>query len=554
MERNLLKREINALNYESIPPTAFRWADAEYREYPSGSFDGILKENSYLRDKDFKTIKQFDGSDLYYPKKGKVDVLGEDGGWLRVKGKAKYKDKTTKIENSYTESGKTVKIEGWIKKSWLKLIKVLKPIDKGIKLELQISFNRLYRTTNGKDKTLLPRKFGPKDFLHKGAIGRPASSVSEGTAVELQSETDGYVEFETPKWFRDWCDLKERIWEAARMCEEMNNAEVVSTSGTTKFVKFPFDIGHLRKAGSLGSKEYLLVEIEDADWNARIQVSEAVSIWHYESLLKEHESAGVATFVAAAAKEILKKANTAGIDESSLVKLLSFLQIIVYYVWRGQNTSLKIGTSGKRHPSKFAFTLMCRTSFSSIYEVILNKDEQELFKKIVADKTILDKFTLTESSKFFIDGHGTSKDKPTVSAWLKSIISPIKGKDLLSYSKASADAGGFNGSQAMGRFDARLPEDKIRFEARNSLTHGISAEKDVPAAVAANFKALGYTTKEMLDALRGAIVKPSKDWVSFAETVFKKAFNDRSDGFSGSDLKYDPKACLGSIPRAMPVE
>jgi hypothetical protein len=511
MERNLLEREIKALNYEAMPLTGVRWtssADSEYKAYPAGKLYGLLKEKSFLRDSDFKTKQKSNGNEVYFSYKQKVDVLGEDGNWLEVEGIATYRDKGVEKKTS-------AKLKGWVKKSWVTVKSV---VARGMKLELQIVNNTLWRT-DGRKKTKLPRKFGPQAFLHKGAKGKPAAGGKEGSAIELQSEEGGFVEFETPKWFRNWCELKERLQEAVEMTEKMNTAEVVSTSGSSKTVKFPFDIKHLKKGFSnrLSEKETLLVEINDSDWKAKIQVSEAIALSHYESLLREHEAASLVTFTLDKAKEILTEANTAGLPDSRLVNLRGFLQVVVNYIQRGQKVSLiKSGEPSKRHPAKFTFFLMSRTSFSSMFSALLSSEEKQLFREMVDKKIILNKFGLTDTTQFFVDGHGASRTKPTIAAWLKSILKPVAGKDLLSYSPASAGAGGFNGSQAMGRFEVQTLTDKVRFEVRGSVTHGNAT---------------------------GEMIKPARDWVSFTETVFKKAFTDRNDGISGTDLKYDPSKC-----------
>jgi hypothetical protein len=79
----------------------------ELTTFPTGKFYGFLKENSFLRNKDLKTIQRFKGKPLFYPNKYQVEVLGEDAGWLLVKGEAHYEETVP------------VKREGWIKKSWV---------------------------------------------------------------------------------------------------------------------------------------------------------------------------------------------------------------------------------------------------------------------------------------------------------------------------------------------------------------------------------------------------------------------------------------------------
>jgi hypothetical protein len=508
-------------------------SDGKFKLYPAGKFYGFLKEKSFLRNADLKTKQTVDGKELFYPDKQMVDILGQKADWLLVKGQAMYKGNG--IDLYYSEHSHVPKLEGWVKKSWVDIrqsVPITKPAEREMKFELQTS--NFIRRTDGENKKWLPRKFGTLDFLHKGIKGKPAQGGKEGTAIELQSETGGFVEFETPKWFRNWCELKERIQEAVDMVNTINvlpgyEEELIDkkrSDGTpmkARIVKFPFDIKHLKKTKTnphgLTDKEYLEVAIVNPNWKTRIQVSEAIELPQYESLLKEHEVPSLVTSTLDSAQNILNIANTATLPASSLVNLLSFLQIIVNYILRGQRISLKIDPS-KRHPAKFAFQLMCRTSFSSIFRFLLSPAEQAMFRQIVDKKLILNKLGLADSSQFFIHGHGTSKTKPTVSMWLKSILRPIKDKDLLSFSRASRDAGGFNGSEAMGRFDVKTITDTVRFEVRGSVTHG--------------------------DA-RGAMIQPSSDWVCFAEKVFRKAFTDRKSK-SSRDLNYDPSRCPPTCP------
>jgi len=114
MERNLLEREINAL----LESTDFlsglsgkTFSDAEIKIYPS-KFAGKITEQSYLRKEDLKTIQIIDRKKPYYRSNQWVDVLGENGDWFLVEGEAAYLDKSKEKIHS-------VKLQGWIKKSWI---------------------------------------------------------------------------------------------------------------------------------------------------------------------------------------------------------------------------------------------------------------------------------------------------------------------------------------------------------------------------------------------------------------------------------------------------
>ena len=62
--------------------------------------------------------------------------------------------------------------------------------------------------------------------------------AKEQTAIELQSEREGVLEFETPKWFRRRTDVIDRIQEAVDITHVID-AQV----GTTKQITDPDDPG-----------------------------------------------------------------------------------------------------------------------------------------------------------------------------------------------------------------------------------------------------------------------------------------------------------------------
>jgi len=114
MERNLLEREIAALNSAANSLANLQLAtsaDAEYETYRTGKFYGFLTEKSFLRNKDLKTKQTFQGKALYYPNKQMVEILGENSDWILVQGGAT--DEKNGIEQN---------LKGWIKKSWVKPI------------------------------------------------------------------------------------------------------------------------------------------------------------------------------------------------------------------------------------------------------------------------------------------------------------------------------------------------------------------------------------------------------------------------------------------------
>jgi phosphatidylserine/phosphatidylglycerophosphate/cardiolipin synthase-like enzyme len=372
-----------------------------------------------------------------------------------------------------------------------------KPIAR-MKFEFQTR-NRIWRN-DGKTSSLLRRKYGPDDFL--------VNQDKEG--VRLESETDGVLEFET-EWFRTWPKLKKAIEKAVEMTEEMNKA------GTSKFEKtrkgFPFHVDHLRrglakekaqgywdprkgkendKQKILGAQEELEVEIihdKGDKWEAAIQSSESFLLEYYESFLRQHEKPHLRDDTIKHTKAILDAANTDGIPASELVKLGSFLQIIVNYTMRGQRVNVK------RKPSKFAFRLMNRTNFASIYRWLLTEKEKKLFQKIVKADAILQEMGLDQQSPVFKNGYGTEGHQPgpTVHKWLSGILN---GVDLL-----SAEQSGKGLSASMGKYPVETSGSEkdrwlVKFEARGT---------------------------EM------GRVREAKDWVKYASELFDLASNRECD-------------------------
>ena len=371
----------------------------------------------------------------------------------------------------------------------------------------------------------------------RGPIMKKAKKMKEGSAIELQAEQGGFIEFETPKWFRRWSDIKDSIQEAYDMTKAMEKAPLITDKATKDAVRdkvealkkvkggkrkksmgelreWPahFRVGHLPiiKAGGR-----LIVEIVDKKWKAFFQASESIALQEYESLLKEHgrsSSVGPTLQKAGEIFDTLKPAVAAerARFERDHANLESFLQIVVYYILRGQVFSGK-------SPAKAAFRLMSRTSFYSIYRSLLSKKERALFRKLVKDGTIPAKLGLSNSDRVFKRGHkgmrAAHKDQPKIGSWLVSIHAgggrhPDKGSkktDLLSRPKG--------GSAAMGRFDVDTRSGKkhsslVKFEVRGTRSHG------------------GRTHER-------------DDWLKFAKAIFESALKKRNKrpGLSKVDAK-----------------
>ena len=237
---------------------------------------------------------------------------------------------------------------------------------------------------------------------------------SEQTAIELQSEHGGFIEFETPKWFRNWSELKMRIEDAVAMTKAIDGArELKDTSpldrkilqsmrkkkkknqgkveNLGKVVEWPaaFSTRHLTKLHKNNRK--LVAEIIDPKWTAKIQVSEGISLSQYRNLQEEHVGKYRADRNYKYAANIFMKAKSkskySALSETLFANLLGFLQLLVTYIIRGQTLEMYSKNSIKATYSKAAFWLMARTNFSSMYKDLLSADEQALFAIIVKDSS-----------------------------------------------------------------------------------------------------------------------------------------------------------------------
>jgi hypothetical protein len=313
------------------------------------------------------------------------------------------------------------------------------------------------------------------------------------------------VEFETPSWLRDWCDVKERIQEAVDMVDAINKSKVIRTVAGVKTVEFPFDVSHLKKTKTfkegLTAGESLEVEILDPTWPAKIQASESFELSQFESYLTEHMPAARVTSISSSAKKVLDDANTPKIPDKDLVNLLSLLQIIFEHITEAQIRNPKMS----KHLAKEHISLMSRTTFSSMFQRLLSKDERKLFRAIVKSDAILKELGVTRKTLVFPKGFlGRTSPGPRIYDWLVSIHS--QSPDLLSSLEGD--------NRAMGRFPVETAKGKkdtnlVKFEARAS---------------------------------RHVQTRPVVDWVAFAEEVFKDAHANRPRTGS-TELIYDPKKC-----------
>jgi hypothetical protein len=387
-------------------------------------------------------------------------------------------------------------------------------VQRAMKFEFQTR-NVVWKT-GGKKREKLPRKFGPTKkpkhsrFLHKGSKGKPAKGAKEGTAIELQSEARGFVEFETPSWHRKWCAIKKRIQEAVSMVDKIDTSKVVSTHGGVKTVEFPFDVKHLKKTKDfkkgLTARESLEVEILDPTWTAKIQASESFELPQFESFLTEHLPAEAPTITGNAAN-IVQDANNKlkkKIPIKSLVNLNNFVQIIIEHISQARHWN----KPGGSHLAKEYISLLSRTNFTSIYRTLLSNDERTLFRAIVKSGAIPNELRLKAKDRIFPHGFvGRRYQTLTIQEWLTSITAKKRKRDKLS------SIGGDN--RALGRFPVDTRKGKkhsnlVKFEVRSTAGHNQS--------------------------------RPASEWVAFAEEVFKAAATNRPRTDS-TELIYDPKKC-----------
>ena len=389
-------------------------------------------------------------------------------------------------------------------------------------------------TTNQGRK--FPRKFG--GAFHKGQTG-----------VEMQTDTGSVVEFET-RPFRKWSDLRAQIEEAASISQAINGTfgkgfNFAWNDVARKSQMFAFS-EEKRLQKDLRKGETLKVDVKDPNFVAAIQSSEGLALSQYESLLREHEDPDFIKPVIGDAKSILDSAMKANSKiKTNTDNLRGLLLAIVNYLTRGQEV---LSSSEKVSPVKARFRLMHRTSFSSMFNSLLTKDEKALFTHIIKNNVIPDALNLDKDAPIFPEGYWghvgnmmglfkdgkvvalstedkkvihdcTSKTKAplninaskcgmsvpksniTVGQWLSSIIS--QQQDLLS---PPHEGGG-----SMGKLD---------------VSKNKSDEKNL-----AIFETRGYRGRDR--------TRPVNEWVDFAEEIFQHAAVCRKRPGSGTELEYD---------------
>jgi hypothetical protein len=397
------------------------------------------------------------------------------------------------------------------------------------------------------------RKFKRKahKYFHKGKTG-----------VEMEADTGSVVEFETGA-FSKWSQLKGQIEEAVEICRKLNATfgEKPGFSWSEEHrrdkerdLAFVFsEEPKIRKEASFSKDEHLTVEIKESSFEARIQSTEGFDLSQFGSFLREHEKHKVINPIISHADRILADARAASRSikaNADVNNLRGFLQAVISYIERGQSQNLK---PDKWAPAKQTFYLMSRTSFSSMFNSILNRDEKMLFRQILKSDAIPRQLAVDSTAPLFAEGYwghfagvmalfrdgrivalGDENNKKavydcttktrtaeaeksklderhcgksvpesniTVGGWLSSIINPRKDRDLLSPPH--------RGSESLGKFDVKTsgPEKGlVIFEAR------------VP---------------------RRSRDKTMNEWVEYAEEVFQQAALCRPRPGTGTDLEYD---------------
>jgi hypothetical protein len=252
---------------------------------------------------------------------------------------------------------------------------------------------------------------GYSDEDTKKELGEDVDVGEEQTAVELQAEAHGFIEFETPKWYRSEEELALRVRDAYDMTQELNTKGAVETISSTqkrnmekikkadpRIAQEGTTLGEIRKwpASMLNTDvtkklgKDLYVEIVDDKWPAFFQTSEGTSLSEVDSVMNVYNVLGgsYATIISDSKKfaddvfTAVKPTSTVkDVDNSLFADLKGFLQLITAYIMWGQFTYASGG--------KNTFTIMARNDYSQMYDNLLSEDERTLFKEIVSNDTML---------------------------------------------------------------------------------------------------------------------------------------------------------------------
>ena len=379
---------------------------------------------------------------------------------------------------------------------------------------------------------------------HVKFMENKAAKPGEQTAIELQSESHGVLEFETPKWFRDWTELKARLDDAVEITDLFNTqAETPDTGAldaihakggrpTSKVVEWPteLDPSHLTNLAKM--KRRLLVEIVNTQWPARIQASEGIRLSEFETLLREHAPADADEAVNAAQNAFdavfVVGSKKKGFPERAHFQDLSgLLQLIASYIFRGQ-TRDRTGTYAKG-----ALSLMARTNFASMFNNLLNEEEKDLYKAIVTDKAALQVF-LMEIEGPINEKRATTPDelgpkdpdthKPT------TMLAAIRltAKSHFFFRKAGSDPKTASLGPQIEEWLTGIKDGKDKLSgAFSSFSDAMGARKVSVELGDKSFKLAEFEVRGTKSF--GSNDKMAKDWVAWAEKIFASAKKRSAD-------------------------
>ncbi len=238
-----------------------------------------------------------------------------------------------------------------------------------------------------------------KKQLYKKA--KKAKKRKEQTAMEMQIDTGGDIEFETPKWFQTWSELKTRIEDAVEMADLLMKPEnkikdqdlikkMKDNGASGELYTWPKELGN-SNAG-LKEGESLVTEIKDKKWRARVQYSESIALTQYDNLINEHfggEEKKINSESSLKRKVYLESRNVRNeiweeyvfankaMDESGLLNVKAFMGLVIDYIMMG---SFFTGDDAKQ-----PFQIMSRTSFYAMYSDLLSDTERLLYTNIFID-------------------------------------------------------------------------------------------------------------------------------------------------------------------------
>jgi len=362
--------------------------------------------------------------------------------------------------------------------------------------------------------------------------------------VELQTDTGGVIEFETPP-FRKWSDLKAQIQNAVDVVKEINK--------DPKAFRFNQE-SRLEKMGLLKRGETLEVNVKDKTFLADIQSTEGFALAQYESILKEHEKRedDYIRPVVSGAQNVLDtamKASKKVKPGTNLNNLRGFLQIIMNYIERGR---LELSDVQQVEPVKSTFRLRHRTNFSSTFTNLLTKDEQTLFREIIKSNAIPKELVVDPKGQFFLNGywgHVAGRDEMMWALYQggKIVALATDDKQTIHDCSSKAKTQGIDTSKCGNKVPASLITiegwlNSIINKPNDALSPppggGSETMGKLPVSTKGEEKGLVIFEVREYQAPRNR-QQPVNKWVDFAEDVFQEAAVCRARPGTGTELLYD---------------